>query len=36
MPHLADMEHTYEIAVLAGRYIPKSGFRMKNLVSPDQ
>lgn len=33
--NLADIEQTYELAVLAGRYVPKSDFRMKNLQPPD-
>jgi hypothetical protein len=33
--NLADVERTRELAVLAGRYIPKSGFKMKNLSPPD-
>lgn len=33
--NLADVERTRELAVLAGRYIPKSDFKMKNLSPPD-
>ncbi|ELZ98078.1 hypothetical protein C440_02483 [Haloferax mucosum ATCC BAA-1512] len=33
--NLADIERTRELAVLAGRYVPKSDFRMKNLSPPD-
>ncbi|WP_318571228.1 hypothetical protein [Salinigranum marinum] len=33
--NLADTQRTRELAVLAGRYIPKSGFKMKNLSPPD-
>lgn len=33
--NLADIERTRELAVLAGRYIPKSDFKMKNLSPPD-
>lgn len=33
--NLADIERTRELALLAGRYIPKSDFRMKNLYPPD-
>jgi hypothetical protein len=33
--NLADIERTRELAVLAGRYIPKSDFNMKNLSPPD-
>lgn len=32
--NLADVRRTYELAVLAGRYVPKSDFRMKNLEPP--
>jgi len=34
--NLADIIRTREIAVLAGRYVPKSDFGMKNLDPPDQ
>lgn len=33
--NLADVERTRELAALAGRYVPKSDFRMKNLAPPD-
>jgi DNA polymerase III epsilon subunit-like protein len=33
--NLADLRRTYELAVLAGRYVPKSDFEMKNLAPPD-
>jgi uncharacterized protein YprB with RNaseH-like and TPR domain len=33
--NLADVERTRELAVLAGRYVAKSDFRMKNLQPPD-
>lgn len=33
--NLADVRRTRELAVLAGRYVPKSDFRMKNLRPPD-
>lgn len=33
--NLADVTRTYELAVLAGRYVPKADFRMKNLGPPD-
>ena len=33
--NLADIKRTRELAVLAGRYVPKSDFRMKNLTPPD-
>lgn len=33
--NLADIQRTHELAVLAGQYIPKSDFRMKNLAPPD-
>lgn len=33
--NLADVERTRELAVLAGRYVPKSDFKMKNLEPPD-
>ena len=32
--NLADIHRTRELAVLAGRYIPKSDFKMKNLTPP--
>lgn len=32
--NLADLMRTYELAVLAGRYVPKSDFKMKNLAPP--
>lgn len=32
--NLADVNRTYELAVLAGRYVPKSDYRMKNLAPP--
>jgi hypothetical protein len=32
--NLADIHRTREIAVLAGEYVPKSDFRMKNLAPP--
>lgn len=32
--NLADIERTRELALLAGRYVPKSDFRMKNLAPP--
>ena len=32
--NLADIERTRELALLAGRYVPKSDFRMKNLSPP--
>lgn len=32
--NLADLVRTYELAVLAGRYVPKKDFRMKNLAPP--
>jgi hypothetical protein len=34
--NLADIERTRELAVLAGRYVPKSDFKMKNLAPPDR
>lgn len=34
--NLADIERTRELAVLAGRYVPRSNFRMKNLGPPDR
>ncbi|SDJ62429.1 3'-5' exonuclease family protein [Natronorubrum texcoconense] len=33
--NLADIQRTRELAVLAGRYIPKSDFKMKNLEPPN-
>lgn len=33
--NLADVERTRELAVLAGHYVPKSDFCMKNLTPPD-
>jgi hypothetical protein len=33
--NLADIERTRELAVLAGQYVPKSDFKMKNLSPPD-
>lgn len=33
--NLADVERTRELAALAGRYVPKSDFKMKNLSPPD-
>lgn len=32
--NLADIQRTRELAVLAGEYVPKSDFRMKNLAPP--
>lgn len=32
--NLADIERTRELAVLAGQYVPKSDFSMKNLTPP--
>jgi len=32
--NLADIQRTRELAVLAGRFVPKSDFRMKNLNPP--
>lgn len=32
--NLADIHRTRELAVLAGDYVPKSDFRMKNLAPP--
>jgi hypothetical protein len=32
--NLADIHRTRELAVLAGEYVPKSDFRMKNLAPP--
>lgn len=34
--NIADIQRTRELAVLAGRYVPKSDFRMKNLTPPNQ
>lgn len=34
--NLADIERTRELALLAGQYIPKSDFKMKNLSPPDR
>lgn len=33
--NLADIQRTRELAALAGRYVPKSDFRMKNLSPPN-
>ncbi|WP_440765099.1 hypothetical protein [Natronorubrum sp. DTA7] len=33
--NLADIERTRELAVLAGRYVAKSDFKMKSLTPPD-
>jgi len=33
--NLADIKRTRELAVLAGQYVSKSDFRMKNLTPPD-
>jgi len=33
--NLADVRRTYALAALAGRYVPKSDFRMKNLAPPE-
>lgn len=33
--NLADIRRTRELAVLAGQYVPKSSFRMRNLTPPD-
>jgi len=33
--NLADIQRTRELAVLAGQYVPKSDFRMKNLAPPE-
>ncbi|UPV75627.1 hypothetical protein M0R89_06065 [Halorussus limi] len=33
--NLADIERTRELAELAGRYVPRSDFSMKNLAPPD-
>jgi hypothetical protein len=32
--NLADIQRTRELAVLAGRYVPQSDFKMKNLAPP--
>jgi hypothetical protein len=32
--NLADIERTQKLALLAGRYIPKSDFQMKSLTPP--
>ena len=34
--NLADIHRTRELAVLAGEYVPKSDFRMKNLAPPSR
>jgi uncharacterized protein YprB with RNaseH-like and TPR domain len=34
--NLADIERTRELAVLAGRYVAKSDFKMKNLTPPEK
>lgn len=34
--NLADIQRTRELAVLAGEYVPKSDFRMKNLNPPNR
>lgn len=34
--NLADIERTRELAVLAGEYVPKSDFSMKNLAPPQR
>lgn len=34
--NLADIQRTRELAVLAGEYVPKSDFRMKNLAPPNR
>jgi hypothetical protein len=34
--NLADIERTRELALLAGRFVAKSDFRMKNLSPPDR
>jgi len=34
--NLADIQRTRELAVLAGRFVPKSDFSMKNLEPPSQ
>lgn len=34
--NIADIHRTREIAILAGRYVPKSDFRMKNLAPPSR
>lgn len=33
--NLADVTRTLELAILAGRFVPKSDFKMKNLTPPD-
>lgn len=33
--NLADIERTLELAELAGKYVPRSDFSMKNLATPD-
>lgn len=33
--NLADIERTYALAALAGEYVPKSDFSMKNLTPPE-
>jgi len=33
--NLADIQRTRELALLAGRYVPRSDFKMKNLQPPD-
>lgn len=33
--NLADIDRTLELAVLVGKYVPRSDFRMKNLDPPD-
>lgn len=33
--NLADIKRTRELAMLAGRYVPKTDFQMKNLAPPD-
>lgn len=33
--NLADITRTRELAVIAGRYVPRSDFKMKNLTPPD-
>jgi len=34
--NLSDIQRTRELAVLAGRFVPKSDFSMKNLEPPSQ
>ena len=34
--NLADIQRTRELALLAGRFVPKSDFSMKNLQPPRQ